>query len=414
MEVIYVRCAGLDVHKKTVVACMITPQPQGGWNKELASFSTMTNDLLKLSDWLQVRQCERVAMESTGEYWRPVFNILEVNFAVMLVNASHIKAVPGRKTDIKDAQWIAELLQHGLLKASFIPPLEQRDLRDLIRHRSNFIRERVNLVNRLQKVLEAANIKLAAVATDVMGVSGRAMLDAIVAGQNDPQILSELAKGRLRNKHEQLLQAMNGRIRLSHRFILAELLTQIDSLDETLARFDTEVVKYCTSFESAVELLDTIPGVARRSAESIVAEIGNDMSRFPSAAHLAAWAGVAPGNHESAGKHYSGKTRQGNAALRTTLVQAANAAARTTTYLGAQYRRISRRRGRQRAIIAVAHSILVIAYHLIARQESYRDLGANYFDSSRPEATTKRLVKRLEQLGHQVTLQPQSPPAFVT
>lgn len=264
-----------------------------------------------------------------------MFNILEVNFAVMLVNASHIKAVPGRKTDIKDAQWIAELLQHGLLKASFIPPLEQRDLRDLIRHRSNFIRERVNLVNRLQKVLEAANIKLAAVATDVMGVSGRAMLDAIVAGQNDPQMLSELAKGRLRNKHEQLLQAMNGRIRLSHRFILAELLTQIDSLDETLARFDTEVVKYCTSFESAVELLDTIPGVARRSAESIVAEIGNDMSRFPSAAHLAAWAGVAPGNHESAGKHYSGKTRQGNAALRITLVQAANAAARTTTYLGA-------------------------------------------------------------------------------
>ncbi len=193
MEVVYTRCAGLDVHKKTVVACMITPQPQGGWNKELASFSTMTNDLLKLSDWLQMRQCEQVAMESTGEYWRPVFKILEVNFAVMLVNASHIKAVSGRKTDIKDAQWIAELLQHGLLKASFIPPVEQRDLRDLIRHRSNFIRERVNLVNRLQKVLEAANIKLAAVATDVMGVSGRAMLDAIIAGQNDPQVLSELA-----------------------------------------------------------------------------------------------------------------------------------------------------------------------------------------------------------------------------
>ncbi|OWY61276.1 IS110 family transposase, partial [cyanobacterium TDX16] len=212
MEVVYTRCAGLDVHKKIVVACMITPEPQGGWNKELASFSTMTNDLLKLSDWLQMRQCEQVAMESTGEYWRPVFNILEVNFAVMLVNASHIKAVPGRKTDIKDAQWIAELLQHGLLKASFIPPVEQRDLRDLIRHRSNFIRERVNLVNRLQKVLEAGNIKLAAVATDVMGVSGRAMLDAIIAGQNDPQVLSELAKGRLRDKREQLQQAMDGRL----------------------------------------------------------------------------------------------------------------------------------------------------------------------------------------------------------
>ncbi len=406
MEVVYARCTGLDVHKKTVVACAITPE-QGGWRKEIATFSTMTDDLLKLSDWLEVRQCQQVAMESTGEYWRPVFNILEVNFPVMLVNASHIKAVPGRKTDIKDAQWIAELLQHGLLRASFIPPIEQRDLRDLIRHRSNFIRERVNLVNRLQKVLEAANLKLAAVATDVMGVSGRAMLDAIVAGQHDPQVLAELAKGRLRDKRQQLLQALNGRIKPHHRFILTELLTQIDSLDETLARFDAEVVQYCAPFESAVELLDTIPGVARRSAESIVGEIGTDMSRFPTAAHLAAWAGVAPGNHESAGKHYSGKTRPGNAALRTTLVQAANAAARTATYLGAQYRRIARRRGRQRAIIAVAHSILVIAYHLIARQEPYRDLGADYFDKQRPEATQKRLVKRLEKLGYEVSLQPQ-------
>jgi transposase len=349
MEVVYSHCAGLDVHKKTVVACAITPQPEGGWRKELASFSTMTSELLKLSDWLQQRQCTQIAMESTGEYWRPVFNILEVNFSVMLVNASHIKAVPGRKTDMKDAQWIAELLQHGLLKASFIPPIEQRDLRNLIRHRSNFIRERVNLVNRLQKVLEAANIKLAAVATDVMGVSGRAMLDAIVVGQQDPQVLAHLAKGRLRDKREQLLQALDGRIRSSHRFILAELLAQIDSLDETITRFDEAIICYCAPFEPTVQLLDTIPGVARRTAESIVGEIGTDMSRFPSAAHLAAWAGVAPGNHESAGKQYSGKTRSGNAALRTTLVQAANAAARTATYLGAQYRRIAAKRGRQRA-----------------------------------------------------------------
>lgn len=407
MEVVYPRCAGLDVHKKTVVACAITPNLKGGWDKEIATFSTMTSELLQLSDWLQLRQCTQVAMESTGEYWRPVFNILEANFEVMLVNPSHIKAVPGRKTDVKDAQWIAELLQHGLLKASFIPPLEQRDLRDLVRHRSNFIRERVNLVNRLQKVLEAANLKLAAVATDVMGASSRAMLHAIVAGQSEPSVLAELAKGRLRDKRQQLLQALEGRVRPHHRFILAELLTQIDSLDETIVRFDEEIVRFCVPFEQAVQQLDSIPGVARRTAELIVAEIGTDMSRFPSAAHLAAWAGVAPGNHESAGKQYSGKTRQGNAALRTGLVQAANAAARTATYLGAQYRRLAPRRGRQRAIIAVAHSILVIAYHLIARQESYRDLGADYFDKQRPEATKKRLVKRLEKLGYEVSLQPQ-------
>jgi transposase len=405
MQVVYTHCAGLDVHKKTVVACVITPNGSGGWHKEIRTFSTMTAQLLSLSDWLLSLNCSHVAMESTGEYWRPVFNILEANFEVILVNARHIKAVPGRKTDIKDAQWIAELLQHGLLRASFIPPQAQRDLRDLTRHRSNFIRERVNLVNRVQKVLEAANIKLASVASDVMGVSGRAMLDAIVQGKASPEVMASLARGRMRDKHSQLILALEGRVRPHQRFILAELLCQIDSIDATLERFNHQIEEFCRPFETAVELLDTIPGIARQSAEMIVAEIGTDMSRFPSAAHLAAWAGLAPGNYESAGKQLCTKTRKGNRVLRTILVQAAHALSRTKTYLAAQFSRLSARRGKKRAAIAVAHSILVIAYHLIQRQEPYRDLGANYFDQQRPEATKKRLVKRLEKLGYQVSLQ---------
>jgi len=408
MEVVYPRCAGLDVHKKTVVACAITPDPKGGWRKEIQTFTTMTADLLKLSDWLLTKECTQVAMESTGEYWKPVFNILEANFEVMLVNAQHIKAVPGRKTDVKDAQWIAELLQHGLLRPSFIPPLAQRDLRDLTRHRTNFIRERVNLVNRIQKALEGANIKLASVASDVMGTSGRAMLDAIVAGQTNPVLMAELARGRLRNKRDQLVQALEGRVRPHQRFILAELLCQLDSLDETITRFNEEVQRYCDPFESIVELLDTIPGVGRQTAEMIVSEIGVDMSRFPTAAHLAAWAGLAPGNYESAGKRLSGKTRKGNHTLRSGLMQSAHVASRSRTYLAAQYRRIAARRGKKRATMAVAHSILVIAYHLIQRQEPYRELGANYFDQQHPEFTTNRLVKRLEKLGYQVSLQPQT------
>jgi transposase len=366
----------------------------------------MTGDLLNLSDWLTTHGCSHVAMESTGEYWRPVFNILEGSFEVMLVNARHIKAVPGRKTDIKDAQWIAELLQHGLLRASFIPPIEQRDLRDLTRHRSNFIRERVNLVNRVQKVLESANIKLASVASDVMGVSGRAMLKALIEDESSPEMMANLAKGALVQKHDLLIQALEGRVRPHQRFILAELLTQIDTIDQTLTRFDQEIENYCRPFEQAVEFLDTIPGVARRTAEIIVSEIGTDMSRFPSAEHLAAWAGLAPGNYESGGKKLNSKTRKGNRVLRTILVQAAHALARTKTYLAAQYSRLAGRRGKKRAAIAVGHSILVIAYHLISRQEPYQDLGADYFDQQKPEKVKKRLIKRLEKLGYQVNCEP--------
>lgn len=404
MEIVHTHCAGLDVHKKTVVATIIVPDSQGEVLKETRTFGTMTADLLALSDWLVSQAVTHVAMESTGEYWKPIYNILENNFEVLLVNAQHIKQVPGRKTDIKDSEWIAELLRFGLLKASFIPPVGQRELRELTRHRTNFVRERATLVNRVQKTLESANIKLASVASNVVGVSGRAILAAIIAGQTDTAQMAELAKGRLRDKRDQLSKALEGRVKPHHQFVLTELLGQIDNLDETIARFDAEIEKYCRPFEEAVELLDTIPGVARRTAEVIVSEIGNDMSRFPTADHLAAWAGVAPGNNESAGKRYSGKTRKGNQALEVTLIQAAHAAAHThNTYLASQYHRLAPRRGKKRAIVAVAHSILVIAYHLIQRKEPYRELGGDYFDKQRPEATAKRLLNRLQKLGYDVS-----------
>jgi transposase len=404
MQVMYERCAGLDVHKKTVVACVLTLAGQ-----ETRTFSKMTADLLALADWLLACGCTHVAIESTGDYWKPVFNILEGTCEVILVDAQHVKAMLGRKTDVKDAVWLAELLQHGLLRASFIPPVAQRARRDLTRYRSTFIHERVTLINRVQKLLEEAHITLAAVASDIMGVSGRAILAALIAGHTDPHTLAELAKGRLRSKREPLAKALEGRVKPPHRFVLTELLCQVDCLDDTIARFDAQIQEICGPVEEAVGLLDTIPGVARHTAEMLIAEIGTDMSRFPSADHLAAWAGVAPGHHESAGKRASGKTRKGNRFLRTTLVQAAHAAARTKgTYLSAQYRRLATRRGKKRAIMAVAHSILVIAYDMIQRQEPYREAGADFFDRLQPEDTARRLVKRLEHLGYHVTLK--SPP----
>ena len=290
MQVLYTHCAGLDVHKRTVVACCLTPDPQGGWHTETHTFNTMTVDLLALADWLHAQGVTHVAMESTGEYWRPVFNILEADFETLLVNAAHVKNVPGRKTDVRDAQWLAELLQHGLLRPSFIPPMPIRELRDLVRHRSNFVRERATLVNRVQKVLEAANIKLASVATDVCGVSGRRMLDAIIGGAADPATMAELARGRLRAKRDELAKALDGRVRAHHRFVLTELLCQIDSFDETIRRFDEQIEEACRPFAEAVARLDTIPGVGRETAEVIVSEIGVEMTRFASAGHLAAWA----------------------------------------------------------------------------------------------------------------------------
>lgn len=407
MRIVHEYCAGLDVHKKTVVASIIVLQEGGAWYEETRTFGTMTGDLLSLSDWLMGYGVTDVAMESTGEYWKPVFNILEENFQVILVNAQHLSKVPGRKTDQGDAQWIAELLQYGLLQPSFIPPPGQRELRELTRFRSTFVRERATLANRVQKVLESANIKLASVASNVLGVSGRAMLEAIIAGEENTQAMADLAKGRLREKRELLVQALAGRVKAHHRFLLTELLCEIDYLDDAIGRFDEQVQEYGRPFEEAVDLLDTIPGVARQTAEVIVSEIGIDMSRFPTAAHLAAWAGVAPGNHESAGKRYSGRKRNGNKALGSALNQAAHAAAKSKdTYLNAQYHRLARRRGRKKAIVAVAHSILTICYYLIQRHEPYRELGADFFDQRSPELTKQRLVNKLEHLGFQVTLQP--------
>jgi len=302
MDVVHTHCAGLDVHKKTGVASIILPDGKASLQKETRTFGTMTSDLLALSDWLMGYGATHVAMESTGEYWKPVFNILENNFEVLLVNAQHIKAVPGHKTDVKDSEWIAELLRHGLLKASFVPPLGQRELRELTRYRSTFVRERATLVNRVQKVLESANIKLTSVASDVMGVSGRAMLEAIIEGQASPAEMAELAQKRMREKRELLAKALEGRVKSRHRFVLTELLCQIDSLDETIERFNKDVEEYCRPFEEVVALLDTIPGIGGEIAEIIVSEIGTDMNRFPSANNLASWAGVVPGNNESAGK----------------------------------------------------------------------------------------------------------------
>lgn len=409
MRIIYEQVAGLDVHKKTVVAAVIVRGAEGDWVQARRTFGTMTADLLELSDWLSQYEVRQVAMESTGEYWKPVFNILEGNFEVILVNAQHLSRVAGRKTDQSDAEWLAELMQCGLLEASFIPPVGQRELRELTRYRTTFIRERATLINRVQKVLESANIKLGSVASNVLGVSGRAMLEAIIAGQASPEEMAELAKGRLREKREQLAKALTGRVKPHHCFVLTELLGQIDSLEETIGRFDEQIEAYCRPFEEAVVLLDTIPGVARQTAEIIVSEIGIDMNQFPTAGHLAAWAGVAPGNNQSGGKRRRAKTRKGNKALGAALNQAAHAAARTKdTYLSAQYHRLARRIGRNKATMAVAHSILVIAYHLIKRQEPYRELGGDYFDKRRPEATAKHLIKRLEKLGYQVSLQPQA------
>jgi transposase len=412
MEILHPRCAGLDVHKKVVVATIIVLGENGRATKETRSFETMTNSLLALSDWLMTNGVSHVAMESTGDYWKPIYNILENNLEILLVNAQHIKAVPGRKTDVKDSEWIAELLRHGLLKASFVPPKGQRELRELTRFRTTLIKERANLINRLQKALESANIKLSSVLTNIEGVSGRAILEALIEGRASPEAMAELAKGRLRTKREQLGEALVGRVEAHHRFILGEMLCQIDNLDEGIERCNEQIEIYCRPFEEAVVRLDTIPGVARQTAEVIVAEIGTDMSRFPSADHLASWAGVAPGNHESAGKRLSGRTNKGNHALEDALSQAAWAASHTKkTYLSAQYHRLAARRGRKRAIVAVAHSILVIAYHLIQKHETYQELGADYFDRRNSEAIAKKLVSRLEHLGYKINITEKLPVA---
>lgn len=409
MERILERCCALDVHKRQVTACVHVPDRAGKRSELRAEFSTMTADLLALRDWLKGLGVTHVAMEATGVYWKPVYFLLEDDFELLLVNAAHVKNVPGRKTDVADAQWLCQLLEHGLLKGSFVPPKPIRELRDLTRYRKSLIRERQREANRLQKLLEDANIKLASVASDVLGASGRAMLAALCEGSSDPEALSELARGKLRAKLPALRQALEGRFTSHHALIVSHLLSHVDYLDETITSLSAEIEERLRPFKREVELLCTIPGVAQRTAEVMLAEFGPDMSRFPTHRHAASWAAICPGNEESAGKRRTGKTRKGDRWLRTALIEAANSAAGRTrdTYLRSQYLRIKRRRGHKKAIVAVAHSILVAAYHVLERDQSYEDLGGDYFIRRQDQdKLTRHLVRQLERLGQRVTLEP--------
>ncbi len=429
LPILYKCVAGLDVHKKTVVAARmrVTEEDRAEWETE--TFGTTTPDLLQLHDWLLEWKATHVAMESTGDYWKPVYNVLEETFELLVVNAKHVKHVPGRKTDVKDSEWLAELMMHGLLKASFIPPKPQRVLRDMTRYRTTLVQERTRLVNRVQKLLEGANIKLSSVATDIMGVSARAMLAEIVAGQTDAELMANLARGRMRSKIPELEKALTGIVLPHHRFLLAKQLVHIDFLDEQIEEMSAAIGRQLEAMSpppersepdsgqgteegsitgegelpltwlEAVALLDTIPGVNQRTAEKMLAEMGLDMSRFPTAGHLATWAGLAPGNHQSGGKRYSGRTPKGNSALTTTMVVAAWTAVRTKdTFLKARYHRLAARRGKKRAIVAVAHSMLVSAWHMLTYRQPYQELGGDYFDQRKKDTKVSYLIRRLESL----------------
>src|SRR6266508_1308047 len=408
MQRLVERCAGLDVHKDTVTACVRVPAENGERAEHVATFGTTTADLLALRDWLAGFGVTLVGMESTGVYWKPVYYVLEDEFTCWLINAQHLRNVPGRKTDVADATWICQLLEHGLVRPSFVPPREIRDLRDLTRYRKVLINERGREAQRLEKVLQDAGVKLSSVATNILGVSGRAMISALVEGTHDPAVLADLARGGLRRKLPALRGALEGRFRPHHALIVGEILAQIDYLDEAIERLSEEVGRLIAPFAERIELLDTIPGVNRRTAEVLLAEIGPDMSRFPTHRHLASWAGLCPGNNESAGKRLTGRTRRGSKWLRTALIESGKAAARSKgSYFSAHYARIKGRRGHGKATVAVAHSILVVAYHVLARSTPYEDLGADYLlqrDST--EGYKRRLVHQLERLGHSVTLGP--------
>ena len=437
MRVLYPRCAGLDVHKRTVVACRLFTNDSGAVTAETRTFGTTTAELLGLLDWLISWDCTHVALESTGAYWKPVYNLLEGSLELLLVNARHCRNVPGRKTDVKDAEWLADLLRHGLLKASYVPDQPQRDLRDLTRGRSLLVGERARTLNRLQAMLESANIKLASVVTQIDGLSSRDMLQQLAGGNTEAAELAKLGRGKLRKKHEALRQALTGRFREHHQFLLTQYLGQLDFYEEQIALFDAQIAERmelaatesrtkprespsepspagsgrCAqeppTYAKAVALLDGIPGIAIRGAQAILAETGLDMSRFPSPGHLTSWAGVAPGNKESAGKRLSGRVMPGNPALRKSLIQAAQGAARSKNgYFNALYHRIASRRGKKRATVAVARSLLVVIYHVLLFHEPYRELGGTYFDERKKEGLVKSLIQRLQNLGYQAELQP--------
>src|SRR5712692_3437887 len=406
MEVVHASCAGIDVHKRNVKVCLLWRDERGTRQQEVRTFGTMTPELQALRAWLQAHQCQVLAMESTGVYWRPVHNLLEGDFELLLVNPAHLKHVPGRKTDVKDCEWIAELLEHGLLKGSFIPAVAIRDLRDLTRYRRKQIEMRAAEVNRLQKILELTNSKLASVASDMMGVSARAMLAGLLAGAQDTSKLAELSLGRLREKKEALRAALQGNFRPQHAQWLSEILAHIDYLDESIARLDTQIEALCRPFGTQLEQLDSTPGVAQRAAQELIAELGVDMSFFPDQKHLAGWAHVCPGNHESGGKRQSGRTGKGNQWLRATLVECALAAGRSkNTYLGELYRRFARRKGKQRAAIVVAHSILEAVYFILRDHVPYKELGPQYLESIHLDQTIRYHVHRLEALGVKVDVQ---------
>ena len=407
MRVMNCACAGLDVHQKTVVACALAGEAGGNPVMEKRTFATTTTELLALSDWLRQQKITHVAMESTGTYWKPVWAVLQGEFDLTLCNAAHIKQVPGRKTDPKDAEWIADLLRHGLVKKSFVPPQPQQDLRELTGYRAQVSADRSAVSNRIRKLLEGANIKLGSVASDVMGVSGRRMLHAIVEGKSDPYQLADLALGQLKDKRDQLVEALRGRIRDHHRTMLRLELAQWEFLDALIAELEKAIAEALVPFGPAAELVKTIPGFSEVSVAAVVAEVGPAMEQFADAGHLASWAGLCPGNNESAGKHYSGRTRSGNIWLKRMLCQVAWAASHTRgTYFGALFRRVAARRGKKRAILAVGHAVLVTIYAMLKNQQTFRELGANYFDKLHEDGLKRFCLKKLEAMGHRVILEP--------
>lgn len=407
LEVIHERCAGLDVHKKTVVACALVTKQDGQVQQEVRTFGTTTPEILALAAWLKSLAVNSVAMESTGVYWIPIYNLLEGDFELLVVNAQHIKAVPGRKTDVTDCEWIGQLHRHGLLKGSFVPPKPQRQLRELVRHRTNVVERRSQSVNELQKVLETGNIKLASVVSEMTGVSALEMVGGLIDGERGPEALAELARGRLRDKKPQLAAALTGRLEEHHRFILSQLLADISFCEEQILELDLKIQVQMKDYEEVIQRLDAIPGVNRRIAQVVIAELGTDTSRFGDAAHAVSWAGVCPGNNQSGGKRRTARVRQGNKSLKRALVEAAHAAGRKKgSYFSAQYHRLAARRGKKRAKVAVGRSILETAFHMIQRKSTYQDLGSDYFDRRNPEKLAKRLAERIVKLGFKVSYAP--------